>query len=411
MWLQTMATGDAVQTMPASVEGYGNFQFSPDGQQIYYNTKGRSSPNLSIARVALFGGTPQEIVTDVWGNFALSPDGKQVAFVRGPSLVIAGTEGKVERDLIKLTVDIGGFVTWGSQLSWSPDGGRIAICAVRTKAGRDHAELLEISVSDGAPRILSTPDWNAIDDAVWLADGASLLVTAREKEGESFQIWRLAYPSGQTTRVTNDSNNYDWLSLTADSRTLVAEQRFSRQNIWVASLADMSNAKQLTTSSVAADGFSGIAFAPDDTIIFTSPRSGNIDLWRMNADGSNQQQLTANAGNINRRPNVTPDGRYIVFVSSRTGTKQIWRMDANGQNAMRLTDSTNPEDFPHLSSDGKWIYYSSSSEERQTIMKVSIHGGSSVRVSDSVAANVSIIGDSVPSPDGRLLACGAYVDK
>jgi Tol biopolymer transport system component len=410
IWVKDMAGGKAVQTMPPNVEGYSSLQFSPDGKQIYYNTNRRGSPNLTICRVPIFGGLPEDIAANDFGNFAVSPDGKQLAFVRGASVVIANTEGKGERDLIKLTSTTEHFVTWGSQLSWSPDGSLIAVCGVRTEQGRDHAELLEISVSDGARRILPTTDWSTIDDAVWLADGASLLVTAREKAGESFQIWRVAYPNGETTRVTNDSNNYEGLSLTADSHTLVAEQSFSRQNIWLASLSDTKNTKQLTSSAVAADGYSGIAFAPDDTIIFTSPRTGNIDLWRMNADGSNQQQLTANAGNFNGRPRVTPDGRYIVFVSSRTGTSHIWRMDADGRNAMQLTDSTNGEDLPNLSADGQWIYYSPSNEKTSTIMKVSINGGSFVRVSGDVTA-WEWEWDAVPSPDGKLLACSVYLDK
>ena len=405
IWLKDMTGGNAVQTMPPSVEGYGSLQFSPDGKQIYYETGRRGSPNATIARVPVFGGIPQDIATNVWSNLAVSPDGQQLAFVRDHSLVIAKTEGRDERDLIKLTSGTEHFVTWGSQLSWSPDGTRIAVCGLRNEQGRVRAELLEISVSDGARRILPTPDWNFIEDVVWLADGASLLVTAREKTAESFQIWRVAYPNGEATRVTNDSNNYDGLSLTADSHTLVAEQTFSRQNLWLASLSDTRNAIQLTSSSVAADGYSGIAFALDDTMIFTSPRSGNVDLWRIAPDGSNQQQLTANAGNINRRPYLTPDGRYILFSSSRSGTMHVWRMDLSGQNAVQLTDGTNGEEFEYLSSDGQWIYYSTSIE-RPMIMKVPINGGSAVRVSPDIDTH-----DLVPSPDGKLLACGIYLDK
>jgi len=409
VWLKDMTGGHAVQTMPPTLEGYFGFQFSPDGKQIYYGTGRRGSPNATIARVPVFGGIPQDIATDVWSNFAISPDGQHLAFVRDHSLVIANAEGRGERDLIKLTSGTEHFVTWGSQLSWSPDGTRIAVCGLRNEQGRIRAELLEISVSDGARRILPTPDWNLIEDVAWLADGASLLVTVQEKTAESFQIWRVGYPNGEATRVTHDSNNYEGLSLTADSQTLVAEQNFSRQNLWLASLSDTRNAKQLTSSSVAADGYSGIAFALDDTIIFTSPRTGNVDLWRIAPDGSNQQQLTANAGNINRRPYLTPDGRYILFSSSRTGTMHIWRMDLNGQNAVQLTDGTNGEEFPYLSSDGQWIYYSTPNEGRSMIsmiMKVPVNGGSAVRVSPDIDTH-----DLVLSPDGNLLACGVHLDK
>jgi serine/threonine protein kinase len=406
IWLKSMVDGNAVQTMPPNIEGYNGLQFSPDGKQLYFLTYHRDSPNGTICRVPTLGGTPQDIARDVFSPFALSPDGKQLAFVRARSLVIVGADGQSERELIKLTSGTEYFTTWGSQLSWSPDGSRIVVCGGSNEPGHYDAELFEISVSDGERRTLPTPDWNIIEDATWLADGTSLLVTAQEKEGDPFQIWRVAYPNGETSRVTQDSNNYEGITLTADSHTLVAKQTFSRQNIWLASLSDTKNAQQLTSSAVAADGYSGIAFAPDNTIVFTSPRSGNIDLWKMNEDGSNQQQLTVNAGHVNRRPSVTPDGRYIVFASSRTGTMHLWRMDADGRNGMRLTDSASNEDLPFLSADGQWIYYQSYNEGGPATMKVSINGGSSVHVSSDITTS-----DAVLSPDGKLLACGVYVDK
>jgi eukaryotic-like serine/threonine-protein kinase len=406
IWLKSMVGENAVQTMPANIEGYGGLQFSPDGKHLYYLTSQRDSPNGTICRVSTLGGIPQDIARDVFSPFALSPDGKQLAFIRARSLVVVEADNQSERELIKLTSGTEYFVTWGSQLSWSPDGSRIVVCGGRNEQGRHHAELFEISVSDGTRRILPTPDWNMIEDVMWLADGASLLVTAREREGDPFQIWRVAYPNGETNRVTEDSNNYEGITLTADSQTLVAEQAFSRQNIWLASLSDTKNARQLTSGAVAADGYSGISFAPDNTIIFTSPRSGNIDLWKMNEDGSNQQQLTINAGHINRRPSVTPDGRYIVFASSRSGTMHLWRMDADGRNDIRMTNSASNEDLPFVTADGQWIYYQRYDEDGPATMKVSINGGRSVRVSSNITTN-----DAVLSPDGKLLACSVYVDK
>ncbi len=404
IWLRDMASDNTVQTMPPSAEGYGGLQFSPDGKQIYYLTSRPGFPNNAIARVPLFGGPAEYVATDSISPFAFSPHGDQIAFVRYPSLVIASTEGKGERDLLNLTGSNQGFVAWGSQLSWSPDGTKIAICGESDERGKHRAELLEVSVSDGTRRILPTPDWNAIDDAIWLADGASLLVTAREKEGEPYQIWRVQYPGGESTRVTNDTNGYDDLSLTADSHTLVARQTFSHQNVWLASLPDSKNAQQLTFSNVAADGYSGLAFAPDGSIIFTSPRTGNVDLWRMDGDGSNQQRITEDAGNFNGNPRVTPDGRYIVFVSTRSGIKQIWRMDADGKNPMRLTDSLNGEDLPYLSPDGQWIYFMKFDDRKPVVLKVSINGGSP----ELVFGDIDTF-DAIPSPDGRLFACGVYI--
>ena len=233
IWLKDMASGQAVETMSANVgDFYVALQFSPDGKQMYYLTGRPDTPNSTIVRIPLMGGTREDIAGNAMSYFAVSPDGKQVAFVRGMGLVLASTEGKGERDLFRISSGRDeGFMTWGSQLSWSPDGARIAVCGVQHVQGKDKPQLIDASVNDGTRRIVPTPDWTAIEDAAWLADGTGLLVTAQEKAGEPYQIWRVAYPNGEATRVTNDSNDYDGLSLTADSRMLVAEQRFSRQNI------------------------------------------------------------------------------------------------------------------------------------------------------------------------------------
>ncbi|MCB0139409.1 MAG: PD40 domain-containing protein, partial [Caldilineaceae bacterium] len=58
---------------------------------------------------------------------------------------------------------------------------------------------------------------------------------------------------------------------------------------------------------------------PDgQTIYFNSVRSGLMQIWRMNADGSNQQQVTNDEYN-NWFPHVSPDGRWIAFLTYLVG--------------------------------------------------------------------------------------------
>ena len=56
-------------------------------------------------------------------------------------------------------------------------------------------------------------------------------------------------------------------------------------------------------------------WSPDGTkIAFSSDRSGEIRIWVMNADGSNQHLLAPDApGYRDFRPHYTPDGKRIVF--------------------------------------------------------------------------------------------------
>jgi Tol biopolymer transport system component len=168
----------------------------------------------------------------------------------------------------------------------------------------------------------------------WLGDGSGLVVTASDQRNSPAQIWFISYPDGEAQKVTNDLNGYSGLSLTADSSTLVTVRGNGLANIWTLTGNDTNTARQITSGNT--EGALGLAWTPDGRLVYSSIVSGHWDIWIMQADGSNQKQLTFNAGS-NRGPTVSTDGRYIVFVSDRTGTDHIWRMDMDGGNPKELT--------------------------------------------------------------------------
>ncbi len=53
-----------------------------------------------------------------------------------------------------------------------------------------------------------------------------------------------------------------------------------------------------------------------DKIVFTSDRSGDLELWTMNIDGSNQKQITTGLG-YDGGAFFSPDGKRLVFRASR----------------------------------------------------------------------------------------------
>src|SRR6266576_1341413 len=99
------------------------------------------------------------------------------------------------------------------------------------------------------------------------------------------------------------------------------------------------------------------AWSPDGTkIAFASTRDTNPEIYVMNADGSQQVDLT-NHGGSDLTPAWSPDGTRIAFQSDRSTNYAVWLMNADGSNPVRLTDPAPPSGAPSWSPDGTRIAY------------------------------------------------------
>jgi Tol biopolymer transport system component len=98
------------------------------------------------------------------------------------------------------------------------------------------------------------------------------------------------------------------------------------------------------------------AYSPDGTeIAFASNRAGTLDIYVMDADGTNTRRLTSTSRN-DGQPTWSPDGRQIAF--QRDDGDHIYLMRADGTRVHRLTTELAPESEPAWSPDGRWIAYS-----------------------------------------------------
>ncbi|MEK0315574.1 TolB family protein [Cohnella sp. 56] len=99
-------------------------------------------------------------------------------------------------------------------------------------------------------------------------------------------------------------------------------------------------------------------WSPDGgTLAYCAERDGQYDIYTIPAAGGIETQLT-DAPGLNDGPEYSPDGRHIWFNSVRSGLMQVWRMNADGSEQVRMTfedDSNNW--FPHVSPDGQWVVY------------------------------------------------------
>jgi eukaryotic-like serine/threonine-protein kinase len=397
LWIRQVATNSNVQIVPPAPVNIGRETFSPDGAYVYYHAFDKDNPQGALFQVAALGGVPRKILSNIASIIALSPDGSRFAFIRNDQvatgedqLIVANADGSNES---KLAGRKGDAFFPASGLGWSPDGKLIA-CPAGTYAGGFHFTVVTVDAQTGEQKEITSKKFIDIGRVSWLSDGTGVLVNAQEIGASQSQIWLIPYPMGEAQRITNTLDDYGGTSLTADSRSLVTVQRDVTSNVWVAPMSDLMHGKQITSAKL--EGSNGVEWTPDGKIVYTSMAGGSPDLWIMNADGTNQKQLTTDPRGSGS-PLVSPDGRYIVFNSMRGPLPSVWRMNIDGSNVKQLTDK---EDYLlDITADGKSILFTSWRTTKQSLWRASIDGGEPVQIS-----NLFITGGSI-SPDGKLIAC------
>jgi Tol biopolymer transport system component/tRNA A-37 threonylcarbamoyl transferase component Bud32 len=96
-----------------------------------------------------------------------------------------------------------------------------------------------------------------------------------------------------------------------------------------------------------------------DRLAFASTRDGDYEIYAVNRDGSDLQQLTFNEGIYDYSPNWSPDGAQIAYVSTADGDAEIMIMNADGSGIRAITDNNSKDVDPDWSPDGEWITFSS----------------------------------------------------
>ena len=165
-------------------------------------------------------------------------------------------------------------------------------------------------------------------------------------------------------------------------------------------------------------------FSPDGSrLAFTSDRGGADNIWTMDTDGSDAEQVTKEKFRLLNNPTWSPDGRFIAarkhFTTSRSlGTGEIWLYHTSGGGGVKLVKRPN-ESFqkelgePMFTPDGKSIYYSKNTtpgnrfiyaqDSNSTLFEILEYD---METGDTSTA-VSGYGGSVrptPSPDGKTIA-------
>jgi Tol biopolymer transport system component len=152
-------------------------------------------------------------------------------------------------------------------------------------------------------------------------------------------------------------------------------------------------------------------WSPDgNKIAYASKSSIVMNIYTMNADGSNQQQLTNTGANI--APNWSPDGTAIAYAHMEPGgmVMNIWLMNADGTNKKALTaDITIDNNVPYWSPDGTKIAFTSNRNGGQyQIWTINLNDSTFTQLTTAYYDSIHAfwIEQKVPSysPDGKYIA-------
>jgi len=102
-------------------------------------------------------------------------------------------------------------------------------------------------------------------------------------------------------------------------------------------------------------------WAPNNKeVIYVAQRGGKkvYNIYRNSIKGDKEVALTdIGEGEHVDGCEYSPDGKYIYYNGSHTGNMQIWRINSDGSGREQLTFDEYKNWFPHISPDGKWIAF------------------------------------------------------
>jgi Tol biopolymer transport system component len=253
---------------------------APTSARIVWMENFQSTSNIRIAN-ADGSGSSVLVTTGTAAQPTFSPDGRRVAYhaERNGNLdvYVINVDGTNER---RVTV----HPAKDSSPSWSPDGTRLAFASERNGS----YDIFVVNV-DGTNElaIAAGPSRDFLPD--WSPDGTRLAFSS-DRDGD-MEIFVVNIDGSALAQLTNNAHHElasDW-SPSGDK--IVFQQQLqgtSSYDVWV--IGSGGGAATRLTTDPSADGTP--RWSPDgQRIAFASDRSGNPDVWTMNANGSAQARL------------------------------------------------------------------------------------------------------------------------
>ncbi|HZH35130.1 MAG TPA: hypothetical protein VEX64_09835, partial [Pyrinomonadaceae bacterium] len=209
------------------------------------------------------------------------------------------------------------------------------------------------------------------------------------------QIWMVSRKSGEARLVTKELSSYT--KIASANGNLLTVQRTTVSHIRIADFDEKAKTLQAREIYRESGIISSVAWANDNRILYFSNDGGKPEIWRMQIDGTNPEQLTVNA-NASFGMSVSPIDGSLVFCSTVDGKHALQITDSEGRNMRRLTEGT--EDvFPNFTPDGKSVIFQRGLNDKTlTLWRYDLADGKITRLTETQASHPAV------SPDGAQIA-------
>ena len=234
--------------------------------------------------------------------------------------------------------------------NWTRDGKFLII--------NERGLLYKVAVDTGKKTVINTGSATTCNNDHGLTpDGQTIIISANAKDPGSgnspSNVFTLPLSGGEPTRITARGPSY-WHGVSPDGKALafVGERTVGPDNkpdydIYTIPINGRSTGPAIETRLTTAPGLDdGPDYSPDGKYVyFTSFRTGRMQIWRMQPDGSQPEQITNDAYS-NWFPHPSPDGRWVLFISYLEDQKSAHPADKAVM--LRLMDIRKPGEFKEL---------------------------------------------------------------
>jgi Tol biopolymer transport system component len=265
---------------------------------------------------------------------------------------------------------------------------------------------------EGEAKPLTTDSQGNVQ-GIWTADGRDIVF--RSNRSGVGALWRMrAQADAKPNELPFGAGSNPAISKKGDRLAYV--QHAQDVNIWRVSLSRLGGAAPEATAVVASTAVDANAqVSPNGKkIVFASDRSGGMEIWAANSDGSQAVQITT-FGRHSGTPRWAPDSRRIVFDSNASGSFQLYTADIEGGAPRQITSGGTENSMPSWSHDGQWIYFSSLRTGSFQVWKVRPSGGPPEQITtnggrtafESIDARwIYYVKSDAPGPIWRIAATG-----